>query len=1037
MTERLSPLALPVALIAALAVIVAGQPTVTAAALFGAAGLVALAAAWPLALRRDRSWPGWTLTAVGSVVTLVGQGAAATRPTSVTNTVELLGATVALAGLLVVNRAKRSNRDDHGSIDAAVLGVAAVAFVWQLAHGTSDATGADGMAFALPLLAALQLIALARVIFATTIRERASRFLAAGLAVVAATATLQSLALSGANPLGDQFPRALSLVGWVLLATGLVHPDRAPLSEPTLRPRAFIPTARLAVLAVAQSSTGAAIVVNGWLDRPLDLPALALCQIVAGLLFLARVATLVGVVERARASARRRDRWYRQLVRHSTDVLFVIDNDGHLQFASPAMETALGVAPGDALGTSLVSYFDSDDAAGFVAALAGLRDHRNGAHTGAGSARQGATPSPDVGTVQVRLQHRDGTVRWADLSLTDRTNDPAVNGIVVNARDVTLRKRQEEEIAFAYDKQAAVAGLGRAALAGASVHDLAAVAVAQIHKTLGVNACELYKLPAGSDLLHLEAARGPLADQVDQLTLTVGPTAQPAYALAERCEILSPDLDNERRFDTTFHRRLAMRSAASVLVRGEHTLYGVMTVSSLRPGAFGDQDIVFLTTMANELALALERRTAEEETRHQALHDALTQLPNRVMFLDRLATVTQRNAPEDTFLGVLFLDLDHFKLVNDSLGHDVGDELLCEVATRLRQAMRPDGSVARFGGDEFVVLCEELGSVAQAGTIARRVREHMDPPFMLDGTEVHVSASIGIAVAAGHLGHGWPAARRRRCDVQGQGEGAGPLRGVRPHDARPAMSARCNGDRLRQGARPARQFVLHYQPIVRVGDLRTIGVEALVRWQHPEWGLLGPDRFIPVAESSGLIDEVGAYVLAEACGSLARWQKLEGDRVELVTVNLSASQLRNANLVDLVRDTLRTTGADPERLCLEITETAVMADVDRSTPVLQSLRDLGVRIAVDDFGTGYSSLAYLRKLPADILNIDREFIRGRRRPAPRTAPSPTSSWNSPIFWDWKRWPKAWRSSPNWVSYARSIATTPRATSSARQSPSTS
>lgn len=958
MTERLSPLALPVALVSALAVIVAGRPAVTAVALFAAAALVALAAA-PFRSRRGRGWSGWALTAAGFVVTLVAQGLLMEPRRTWAGgaaSAELAGSAMALVGLLGVNRSKRTNRDDHGSIDAAVLAVAVVSFAWQIAHGV-DGAASTTHTLTLPLLAGLQLVALARVVFATTNRELASRFLASGLAVVAATTTLSALGLSDASPLTGTLPCALSLVGWVLVATGLAHPDRAILSEPTLRPRAFIPTGRLVVLAVGQTGSAAAIAIASLLDRPVDLLALAACQTVTGLLILARVVTLVGAVERARTATRRRDRWYRQLVRHSTDVLFVIDRDTSLQFASPAMEAALGIPPGEALGRPLTSFFDSGDVAGFEVALGNL----------------GATS--EVGNIQVRLRHRDGSVRWADLSLMDRVADPAVRGIVVNARDVTLRKRQEEEIALAYDKQAAVAGLGRAALAGANVHDLAAVAVAQIHKTLGVQACELYKLPVRSEQLHLEAARGPLVDQVDQLTLAVGPTCQPAYALAQGCEILSPDLANERRFDTTFHRRLAMRSAASVLVRGEHTLYGVMTASSVRPDAFGDQDVVFLTTMANELALALERRTAEEETRHQALHDPLTQLPNRVMFLDRLATVSQRNSDESSYLGVLFLDLDHFKLVNDSLGHDAGDELLCEVAKRLRQAMRPTDLVARFGGDEFVVLCEELGSVSQAETIASRVREHMDPPFVLDGTEVHVSASIGIAVAGatsdmeGLLRDADAAMYKAKEKGRARYE-------IFDFTMRNQAISRLQTETALHKALTARQFVLHYQPIVRVGDLRIIGVEALVRWQHPEWGLLGPERFIPVAENSGLIDEVGAYVLDEACSALARWQKLEGERVELVTVNLSASQLRNASLVDEVRETLRATGADPERLCLEITETAVMADIERSTPVLQSLRDLGVRIAVDDFGTGYSSLAYVRKLPADILKVDREFIRG-------------------------------------------------------------
>ena len=973
--SRISSLIAPVLLLIGAALIVASNTLVTFTVLVVAAVAVVMAAVLSSVVHRPNAWPGWLLAGIGGGLTLGGRAVSSLTSDAVPSPkhpLELIGSLAALAGLFLVARAKRTARDDQGTLDAAILAVAAVGVIWQAAYGAASKVAANDNRLALyaPLALVLAAVALARLLFAANRPYARGPLLASCAFSLASSQMIVALALPDTNPFSGQTSTALLVAGWGMFAAILSDPSIVALSEPALRPRAGISTSRLAVLALGLLAAGVATEINQNLDRGVDLDALVLCSSLAGLLVLTRVVGLVHDVERSRQAARQRDRWYRQLVRHSADVLFVIDADQRLRFASPAIEVAVGQPPGEVLGRALYEFIHPDDTETFSRAVQHLRS---------------SPPADQVDGpphVQVRLLHVDGSIRWVDLSLSDRLDDRSIDGIVVNARDVTIKKRQEAELQKVYEKQAAIAALGRAALAGIEPGQLAAEAVRQIQRTLGADGCELYKLLLANPLtstpatLLLEAATGALADKVGEYSIPVEPDTQAGYAMGVGETCLSNDLESEQRFSADrLITDLGLASSASVLVKGHSQAYGVLTVTARRRNAFGHQDLSFLTTMANELALALERRSAEEQTRHQALHDSLTGLANRVLFLDRLNLVTARNDARSKLIGVLFLDLDYFKVVNDSLGHEAGDALLKQVAERLRKAMRPTDLVARFGGDEFVVLCEELETIDQARNIAARVRENMTPPFVLEGNEVHVSASIGIAVTGATSD---AEALLRDADAamyKAKERGRGRYE-VFDFTMRDQAMARLQTESALHRAISERQLVVHYQPIVRLHDHATIGVEALVRWDHPEWGLLPPQRFIPIAEKSGLIDAVSEYVLAEACRDMAKWQERMGSQLDLVSVNLSASQLSQANLARRVGELLAEHGASPTKLCLEITESAVMLDTTRSMKVLAELRDLGVRIAVDDFGTGYSSLAYLRKLPLDILKIDREFTRG-------------------------------------------------------------
>jgi diguanylate cyclase (GGDEF)-like protein len=360
-----------------------------------------------------------------------------------------------------------------------------------------------------------------------------------------------------------------------------------------------------------------------------------------------------------------------------------------------------------------------------------------------------------------------------------------------------------------------------------------------------------------------------------------------------------------------------------------------------------------------------------DELRYQALHDALTGLPNRALITDRTERLLARNRRNGTEGAALFIDLDGFKNVNDTLGHGAGDHLLQEVAARLTTSLREVDTIGRLGGDEFVVLID--GSTLQSGPelVANRLLEVMRQPFKLDESQVPmtVTTSVGIAVGARLT----PGDLLRDADValyQAKAAGKNCYEIFRP-EMQTSVSRRNELDFDLRAALEADQFGLVYQPIYNLEDLTLVGVEALIRWQHPIRGQIEPDEFIPLLESSGQIVDVGRWVLHQACAQMAAWRD-RGNQL-MVSVNISGRQLDRDVIVDDVRDALQTSGLDPASLTLEVTETAIMRSIDTTSHRLRQLKELGVQVAIDDFGTGYSSLGYLHRLPVDCLKIDRTF----------------------------------------------------------------
>jgi diguanylate cyclase (GGDEF)-like protein len=369
-----------------------------------------------------------------------------------------------------------------------------------------------------------------------------------------------------------------------------------------------------------------------------------------------------------------------------------------------------------------------------------------------------------------------------------------------------------------------------------------------------------------------------------------------------------------------------------------------------------------------------QRKAFEEHLAHNSLHDVLTGLPNRSLLLDRLGRAAAAHAGRGGSIAVLGLDLDRFKVVNDSLGHAAGDELLVEVGKRLVGAVREGDTVARFGGDEFVLLCEPVDDEQAAVGVAERVLAAFERPVRLCGRDVRITTSIGIACTDRRAE---PDELVRSADLamyRAKSQGGGRVEVFDEAMNYEAVSRLELEADLRRAIDEG-QLRVFYQPVVALESGAAVGVEALVRWEHPERGLVSPAEFIPLAEETGLIVPLGSWVLDEACRQVAAWQRARpGTDALSLAVNVSARQFADADLPKIVHTALEQSGLHPETLFLEITETTVMTDPDASAAMLRDLKILGVSVSIDDFGTGYSSMASLKKLPVDVLKVDRSFV---------------------------------------------------------------
>jgi diguanylate cyclase (GGDEF)-like protein/PAS domain S-box-containing protein len=621
-------------------------------------------------------------------------------------------------------------------------------------------------------------------------------------------------------------------------------------------------------------------------------------------------------VERVSDLLERNEARFRAMVRASSDMMAIVDAYGQLTYASPAAEKILGLDPEALVGTNAFDLIHREDRPRVVAAF------------------ELAKSDPDLAErVEMRMVHADGGYRNIEAVGTNLLHEPAIAGLVVTARDVTDRRRAEAELREAQER-----------FRNAFEHAPIGMALMSLDGRLfRVNRAMVQILGHGADVL----LRATLRDLTDAKDHEAG-----AAALGRLLSGDVPSTQLEVRF----------------LHHDGHPVWTSLSTSIVRD--MNEKPLYFVCQLED----VTERRATGEALAHQAIHDPLTGLPNRSHFVDRLERELARAAGTHGRVAVLFLDLDRFKVVNDSLGHSAGDRLLVAVGDRLSAAMRNDDVVARFGGDEFTVLCANVGRV-ESELIAERLAAALANPVALVEGEVFVTASIGIALSDGR--NETPETLLRNADAamyraKELGRDRTELFATPTHHR--AVDNLRTGNALHRALERG-ELRMHYQPVLDLARGALTGFEALIRWQHPERGLVPPSEFIPLAEETGLIVPIGAWALEQACRQTVRWHEASIGRTRLsISVNLSLRQLAEPTLPNEVARVLRDTGLDPGSLWLEITESTLMRDVESALSALGALRALGLHLAVDDFGTGYSSMAYLERFPVESLKIDRSFV---------------------------------------------------------------
>jgi len=637
------------------------------------------------------------------------------------------------------------------------------------------------------------------------------------------------------------------------------------------------------------------------------------------LLTIALLGRFTAARETVEAELRQSEGRFRALVQNASDIIIVVSDAGVLRYVSPAFERILGISSAEFGARPAAELLHTDD-------LAKMR---------AEPGRVGGTTSG--WQTELRLQHADGSWRWFEATVTDHREDPDVGGFVANLHDITDRKQTAEALREAHERfrsafENAPIGMGMSDLEGRIIQTNQAYG-----KILGRDPAELVGVNI-SDLTHPDDRESSSAEMRN-------------FVLAG-----SESYQIEKRY----------------IHSDGHEVWVSLRISCVRDEQSRPR---YLIGQAEDIT---ERRELRERLAHDAIHDLLTGLPNRALFTDRLELSLQRVARDGRLVAVMFLDLDHFKLINDSLGHDAGDRLLSLVAQQLASVLRTSDTLARFGGDEFTVLCE-VADKAEALEIAERLVGIMSRPLHVPGSEHYVSVSLGLALSG--KGRESGAELLRNADVamfQAKAMGPGRIEVYQPNSAAHRVRDLHTSNELHRALDRA-ELELHYQPFVELHTDSMVGLEALVRWNHPTRGMLLPGEFISLAEDSGLIVPLGRWVIKEACRQAALWHVRRREAgAELgrmnIAVNVSARQLADDSFPKTVAGALEESGLDPDKLWLEITESTLMSHGESTIALLRSLRNLGVHLAIDDFGIGYSSLSYLKRFPVETLKIDRSFV---------------------------------------------------------------
>jgi len=861
---------------------------------------------------------------------------------------------VLAVGLLLLARARDPESDRASLLDALTITLGVGMLSWIFLIGPNVRAPGDALvrmtAAAYPLGDILVLAMLAHLWSSGGLRITAGRLLAIGALGTLLADSVYGLAnlhpswnWSDGNPVD---------IGWIVFyscwGAAALHPSMRELSEPKAASPPRTSRSRLALLAAVSLIAPAVLLIETALGKPVDAPVIA---IVAGVMFLFVLLRMAGLVQ-AHQQAVTREQVLRKV---AAELVAAPGREGIYQ-ATVAAVSDLVSGHSDITG---VTFAVSNPGEGLTVA----------AESGQVSKELlGLTERPDVQDTLSRgkvarcvLEATTPPTAQADPESPDQVlicplvAKDQLQGLIAVSSTTALPM----ELTNAIETLAAQAGL----------------------------ALDRETLTESFHARRSEARFQTLVQNASDVILIARPDATITYQTPSATRILGyePGALEGLRIMTLVHpddQEQALAMYTGVAFRAGVSLTGQWRLRHR------DDSWRYLEVVANNLlsdptvegiVLTMrdvsERKGLEEELKHQAFHDALSGLANRALFRDRLEHGLARAARSRSSLAILFLDLDDFKLVNDSLGHAAGDNLLVAVAGRLIRSLRAGDTAARFGGDEFAVLLEEISGADEACEVAERIIAELRVPLAIEDREVQVRASIGIAVSTG--GAEDSAELLQAADVAmyaAKGGGKGSYVVYQPA-LQAAMVDRLERTADLQRAVDAQEFVVHYQPIVSLDGGKTIGVEALVRWRHPERGLLPPKDFIALAEETGLIIPIGRWVLQEACSQARCWQlNHDMDGRLRVSVNISARHFQHDGLVNDVAAALKAADLDPRSLVLEITESVLVNDTEAVIARMLELKELGIAFAIDDFGTGYSSLSYLKRFPIDILKVDKSFV---------------------------------------------------------------
>jgi diguanylate cyclase (GGDEF)-like protein/PAS domain S-box-containing protein len=859
-------------------------------------------------------------------------------------------------GLLLLARKRSSRGDQTTLIDAltVTLGVGLLSWIFLIGPNVRGpgTTLVRLTAAAYPLGDVLLLAMLAHLWSNGGFRHAAGRLLAIGTVGTLIADSLYGFANLHAN--ANWSDGNVIDLGWILFyscwGAAALHPSMRALSEPKPAATPRTRQSRLMLLATVSLIAPVVLLVEAELGHPVDAPVIA---VVAGLMFLLVLLRMAGLV-RAHEHAVTRE----QVLRTSSAELVAAASRDGIYAAAIAGMNALVSTHGDLVGVTLA-----------------IADHTGQPVIVGRSGHGGTEEAQTMASMWAELRAGLTAKRYESCVVITRSNSTGAAG------DDTA----EEQLMCAlvlHDELQGLITITSTTNVPFEFKSSIEILAAQVELALDREAM--------TEIIHTrrsEAHFQTLVQNASDVILIVRPDTTITYQTPSAFKILgyAPGTLEGRQFTSLLHPddvEQALAGYTAVAVGPGTSVTAHWRVKHF-DGSWRHIEVIATNLLADltveGMVLTMrdvtERMGLEEELKHQAFHDALSGLANRALFRDRLEHALSRASRSKTSLAVLFIDLDDFKLVNDSLGHAAGDELLVTVAGRISGALRAGDTAARFGGDEFAVLLEETASPDEASEVADRIIADLSRPIMIEDHEFVARASIGIVLSP--EGAEDPSDLMQAADVAMYAAKAGGKN--RSEVYQPALQSAIV-DRLERTADLIRameheEFVLHYQPIIGLEENDLVGHEALVRWQHPQRGLLLPSEFISLAEETGLIVGLGRWVLREACRQAQVWKTQYASCEKMrISVNISARQFQHVDLVQDVSMALEDAGLDPRCLVLEITESMLVANVEAIIARMMELKELGVSFAIDDFGTGYSSLSYLKNFPIDILKLDKSFV---------------------------------------------------------------